>query len=56
MNLYMHTVTCVSDYRWGFGLMTGLIGLFDTAPDYNIQFTITNTLVSTVTSSLAVAW
>jgi ABC-type microcin C transport system permease subunit YejB len=44
-----------------FGVLTidgfGLIGLSDTARDYNLQFTITyiHTLVSTVTSSLAVA-
>jgi hypothetical protein len=36
----------------GFGLMTGFIGLFDTAHDYTLQYTITHTLVSTVTSSL----
>jgi hypothetical protein len=38
--------------------MIGFIGLFDTARDYNLQFTITlthtHTLVSTVTSSLAI--
>jgi hypothetical protein len=33
----------------------GFIRLFDTARDYTLQFTITHTLVSTVTSSLAVA-
>jgi hypothetical protein len=32
--------------------MTGFIGLFITARDYTLQFTITQTLVSTVTSSL----
>jgi hypothetical protein len=30
-------------------------GLFDTARDYTFQFTVANTLVSTVSSSLAVA-
>jgi hypothetical protein len=33
--------------------MTGLIANFDTARDYTLQFTITHTLVSTVTSSLS---
>jgi hypothetical protein len=36
----------------GFGLMTGFIGLFDTARDYNFHFTVAQILVSTVTSSL----
>jgi hypothetical protein len=38
----------------GFGLMTGFIGLFDTACDYTSQSTITHTrtLLSTVTPSL----
>jgi hypothetical protein len=38
--------------------MARFIGLFDTALDYNLQFTVTHThtLLSTVTSSLAVAW
>jgi hypothetical protein len=38
----------------GFGLINGFIVLFDTAHDYTLQFTITqtHTLVSTVTSSL----
>jgi hypothetical protein len=36
----------------GFGLIIRVIGLFDTALDYTLQFTITHTLVSTVTSSL----
>jgi hypothetical protein len=38
--------------------MTGFIGLFDTARDYTVQYTVTHahTLVSTVTSSLAIAW
>jgi hypothetical protein len=36
----------------GFGLMTRFIGLFDTAHDYKLEFTVTHTLVSTVTSSL----
>jgi hypothetical protein len=42
--------------------MIGFIELFDTARDYNLQFTITHThthtstLVYTVTSPLAVAW
>jgi hypothetical protein len=39
--------------------MIGFIGLFDTARDYTLKFTVTHTdthiLVSTVTSSLAVA-
>jgi hypothetical protein len=35
-----------------FGLLTGFIGLFDTACDYTLQFTITHTLVPRVTSSL----
>jgi hypothetical protein len=41
-----------SDCRWGCGLMTGFIGLFDTAHDYTSQFTFTHTPVSTATSSL----
>jgi hypothetical protein len=36
--------------------MTGFIRLFDTARDYTLQFTITHAQLSTVTSSLAVAW
>jgi hypothetical protein len=32
--------------------MIGFIGVFDTAGDYTLQFTVTHTLVSTVTSSL----
>jgi hypothetical protein len=36
----------------GFGLVTGFIGLFDTACNYTLQFTVAPTLVSTVTSSL----
>jgi hypothetical protein len=32
--------------------MTRFIGLFDTGHDYNLDFTVTHTLVSTVTSSL----
>jgi hypothetical protein len=45
------------DYGRSFGLMIGIIGLFDTARDYTLRFTITHTYtkVSTVTSSLAVA-
>jgi hypothetical protein len=41
----------------GFRLMTEFIRLFDTERDYTSQFTVTHThtLVSTVTSSLAVA-
>jgi hypothetical protein len=35
--------------------MIGFIGLLDTARDYTLQFTMTHTLVATVTSSLAVA-
>jgi hypothetical protein len=31
------------DYRRGFGLMTVFIGFFDTARDYTLQFTITQT-------------
>jgi hypothetical protein len=37
----------------GFGSMIEFIGLFDTARDYILQFTITHTLVFTVTSSLS---
>jgi hypothetical protein len=33
--------------------MTGFIAHFDTAPDYTLQFSITHTLVSTVTCSLS---
>jgi hypothetical protein len=40
----------------GFGLMIGFMGLFDTARDCTLQFTITHTLVSTVMFSVAVAW
>jgi hypothetical protein len=36
----------------GFGLVIGFIAHFDTARDYNLQFTITLTLVSTVSLSL----
>ncbi|PNF33963.1 hypothetical protein B7P43_G04650 [Cryptotermes secundus] len=36
----------------GFELMTQFIANFDTSHDYTLQFTITHTLVSTVTSSL----
>jgi hypothetical protein len=36
----------------GFGLMTRLIALFDTARDYTLQFSTTHTLVPTVASSL----
>jgi hypothetical protein len=36
----------------GFALMSGFIGLFDTAREYTFQFTISHTLVSTVTPSL----
>jgi hypothetical protein len=36
----------------GFGLMTGYIGLFDTARDCTLHITVAHTLVSTVTSSL----
>jgi hypothetical protein len=35
--------------------MAGFAKLFDTARDFTLQFTITHTLVSTVTPSLAVA-
>jgi hypothetical protein len=34
---------CMSDYIRGFGLMIGFTGLFDTARDYMLQFTITHT-------------
>jgi hypothetical protein len=40
------------NHRHDFGLMTGFIGLFDTARDDTSQFTITYTLVFTFTSSL----
>jgi hypothetical protein len=44
------------DYRRGFGLIVGFIGLFDTGRDYTIHYlTHTHTIVSTVMSSLAVA-
>jgi hypothetical protein len=36
----------------GVGLVTRFIALFDTMHDYVLQFTITDTLVSTLTSSL----
>jgi hypothetical protein len=39
----------------GFGLMTGFIGLFDTARYYTLQVTITHTLVSSHIFT-AVAW
>jgi hypothetical protein len=39
----------------GSELMTGFIGLYDTAHDYNLQYTVAHTVVSTATSSLAVA-
>jgi hypothetical protein len=34
----------------GFGLMTRFTGLFDTASDYNLQFTVTHARVFIVTS------
>jgi hypothetical protein len=54
---YCHNI---SDYRRVFGLMIGVIGLFDTARDYILQYTVTHahthththTLLSTVMSSL----
>jgi hypothetical protein len=36
----------------GVGLVIGFIRLFDTARDYNLQFTVTHTLLPTVTSPL----
>jgi hypothetical protein len=45
-------VTCLIGYARVFGLMTGFIGLFDTARDYTLQFSV-NTLVTTITSSLS---
>jgi hypothetical protein len=36
--------------------MIEFMGLFDTALDYTVKFTITHTLVSTATFSLAVNW
>jgi hypothetical protein len=39
----------------GFGLMTEFIGLFDTARDYTLQFTITHASVHSLVFS-AVAW
>jgi hypothetical protein len=51
-------VTYVSQYLWiasrdrVFGLMTGFIGLFDTARDYTLQFTVTHTHYCPVTPSL----
>jgi hypothetical protein len=39
----------------GLGLMTGLIGLFDTRRDYTLQFTITHTSVHSHVFT-AVAW
>jgi hypothetical protein len=55
--LYINIATCMSDYRFRFGLMIRFIGHFDTDRDYVLQFTITHTYtqVPTVTSSLAVA-
>jgi hypothetical protein len=50
MSIYCHVMKC--DYRGVLDLIIGFIGLFDTACDYTLQFTITHTLVSTVTSSL----
>jgi hypothetical protein len=40
----------------GVGLVISCFGPFDTAHNYISQFTVTYTLVSTVTFSLAVAW
>jgi type III secretory pathway component EscS len=44
----------MNDYRRGVGLMIEFIGLLDTARDYTLPFTITYTLLSIVTSLLAV--
>jgi hypothetical protein len=53
-------VMWLSDYRRGFRLMIGFLGLFDMVHDYASQVTITCThahmWVSTVRSSLAFAW
>jgi hypothetical protein len=46
----MYIVTCMEFW------MTRFIGLFNIGRDYALQFTITHTLASTVTSSLAVVW
>jgi hypothetical protein len=35
----------------GFGLMTGLTGLFNIARDYNLQFTVTHTRAHTLVST-----
>jgi hypothetical protein len=38
-----HFLSQVSDFNllWAINLMTGFIGLLDTAPDYTLQFTVT---------------
>jgi hypothetical protein len=40
----------------GFGLVIEFIVLFDTVQDYTLEFAITDILMSTVTSSPALAW
>jgi hypothetical protein len=40
----------------GFGLMTLYIVHFDVVHDYSLYFTLTPTLMFTVTYSLAIAW
>jgi hypothetical protein len=52
---FTNVLTIVTFSEWlqtGFGLLIRFIAYFDTARDYNLQFNITRTLVSTVTSSL----
>jgi hypothetical protein len=50
---YIHLYCHVTEWlQTGFELMIGFTELFDTARDYALQFTVTHTLVSTVTCSL----
>jgi hypothetical protein len=53
----VHTITRTGVIIDGVWIVIGCIGLFDTGRDYILQFNITHThtLLSTVTSSLAVA-
>jgi hypothetical protein len=53
--IHLDIVTCMSDYRRGFGLITGFIGLFDAVCDYKLQFTITHASVHNHVFT-AVAW
>jgi hypothetical protein len=40
---YCHVIFLECDYRWGFGLIIGFIGLFDIAHEYTLHFNIIHT-------------